>query len=179
VTPADRPISVLLVCTANICRSAFAERLARHHLGDDASVVVTSAGTHGWDEHPVEDLMAAELDRRGVAAEGFSSRPLTMAMVDAADLVLTMDSRHRQFILDDRPEAVWRVFTLGQFARVVADLPADLHGRDLLAGLRGVHKPATPDDDVPDPYRRGPDAAAEAASRIDDLIGQALPRLRH
>jgi predicted transglutaminase-like cysteine proteinase len=61
-------------------------------------------------------------------ADGFASRPLTMTMVDNADLVLTMEAAQGRYILDDRPAAVWRVFTLGQFARIVAELPDDLHG---------------------------------------------------
>jgi hypothetical protein len=51
-----------------------------------------------------------------------------MTMVDNADLVLTMEAAQGRYILDDRPAAVWRVFTLGQFARIVAELPDDLHG---------------------------------------------------
>lgn len=39
-------IRVLFVCTANICRSAYAEVMARHLLGDDPSVEVSSAGVH-------------------------------------------------------------------------------------------------------------------------------------
>lgn len=34
------------MCTANICRSAYAEVMARHLLGDDPSVEVSSAGVH-------------------------------------------------------------------------------------------------------------------------------------
>lgn len=34
-------IRVLFVCTANICRSAYAEVMARHPLGDDPSVEVS------------------------------------------------------------------------------------------------------------------------------------------
>lgn len=171
------PLTVLFVCTANICRSAFAQQAARHLAGDHPGLRLVSAGTHGWTDHPVEDTLAAELTRRGIAADGFASRPLTMAMVDEADLVLTMSRQHRQFILDDRPGAVWRVYTLGQFARTIAGVPDDLTGRDLLAACRGAHKPATAEDDVADPYRQGPEAAATAADHIERLLRQIVPRL--
>ncbi|HET8717507.1 MAG TPA: hypothetical protein VFM50_07115, partial [Nocardioidaceae bacterium] len=148
VPEAAPPLRVLFVCTANICRSAYAEQLARHLLdqsvgrdggADDTandSVAFTSAGTHGWTDHPVEAAMATELSRRGVSADGFASRPMTMRMVDEADLVLTAARSHRQFILDDRPAAVWRTFTVGQFARIVDELPEELTGRELIAGCR-------------------------------------------
>jgi protein-tyrosine-phosphatase len=171
------PLSVLFVCTANICRSAFAEQMARQLLGDDASVLVSSAGTHGWVDHSVDEPMAEELRTRGVEPDGFASRPLTMRMVDQSDLVLTAGMAHRQFILDDRPEAVWRLFTLGQFVRILQDVPADLHGRELLAACRRAHKPAVTEDDVPDPFGQGPEAADRAAARIEGLLTQILPRL--
>lgn len=168
---------MLFVCTANICRSAFAQQLAQHLLGDDTSIRVASAGTHGWVDHPVDEPMAAELEARGATADGFASRALSMSMVDRADLVLTAAMSHRQFILDDRPTAVWRTFTLGQFARILPDVPAEARGRQVLAACRAVHRPATARDDVADPFRRGPEAAAVAAKHIDAMLRQILPRL--
>jgi sulfate adenylyltransferase len=173
----DRPLSLLFVCTANICRSAFAEQMTRHLVADDPSVQVMSAGTHGWVDQPVNPPLANELTTRGIVADGFASRTLTMQMVDEADLVLTAAMSHRQFILDDRPEAVWRVYTIGQFARTIADLPDDLRGFDLLRACRKTHKPATREDDVVDPYERGPEAAATAAAHIERLLNEIIPRL--
>ena len=49
--------SVLYVCTANICRSAYAHVLTGHH--DVPGLAVSSAGTHGWVDHPMDDAMAA------------------------------------------------------------------------------------------------------------------------
>jgi sulfate adenylyltransferase len=172
-----KPLEVLFVCTANICRSAFAEHLARHLVADDPSVRVRSAGTHGWVDQPVNPPLANELTSRGIESGAFASRALTMRMVDDADLVLTAAMSHRQFILDDRPEKVWRVYTLGQFARTIEDLPDDLRGFDLLKACRTTHKPATPEDDVVDPYQRGDEAAAAAAEHIERLLRQIMPRL--
>ncbi|HET6624921.1 MAG TPA: hypothetical protein VFG63_00895 [Nocardioidaceae bacterium] len=175
--PPTGPLKLLFVCTANICRSAFAEQLARRLAQDDPSVQVMSAGTHGWVDEPVNAPLAAELVSRGIDPDGFASRRLTMQMVDEADLVLTAARSHRQFILDDRPGAVWRVYTISQFARTIADLPEELHGFELLAACRKAHKPATPEDDVVDPYNRGPEAAAAAAQHLERLLTQIIPRL--
>ncbi len=171
------PISVLFVCTANICRSAYAEVMARHLLRDDESVEVSSAGIHGFVDHPVEDEMAAQLAGRGVDGGEFRSRRLTMRMVDEADLVLTAELSHRSFILDDRPAAFRKLFTLGQFDAVLGGLGEDLAGRDLLSAAGSGLKPARAEDDVPDPYRRGPAAAAAAADHLDRLLVPALHRL--
>lgn len=171
------PIRLLFVCTANICRSAFAEVLARHLLGGSAAVQVGSAGTHGWRDHPMDEEMAATLTARGVDPSGYRSRRLTMRMVEESDLVLTAEVAHRAFILDDRPGVFRRLFTLGQFDRTLDDVPDEVRGRDLLSAAARTLRPAAVEDDVADPYRRGPEAAESAARQIEGLLARFLPRL--
>lgn len=170
---------VLFVCTANICRSSYAELVTRDRLAalGAEGVEVVSAGTHGWRDHPMDPVMAAEVERRGIDPSAFRSRPLTRAVVDEADLVLTAESRHRTFVLQERPVAVRRTFSLGQFASALDDVPADVAGQDLLAAVRRARATARAGDDVADPFGRGPEAAAEAAEHLDRLLGRVLPRL--
>ncbi|MGN6574696.1 MAG: hypothetical protein ACTHKG_03325 [Nocardioides sp.] len=180
---AEGALRVVFVCTANICRSAYAELMAGHLLDGDPTVVVSSAGTHGFRDHAMDPPMADQLRARGVDPEAFRSRPLTMRMVEQADLVLTAESVHRQFILDDRPEVFRRVFTLGQFARTLDSVADDgdlrgVRGLDLFGSLRGRYRPAEAADDLADPFRRGELAAAAAATRLDDLLRVVVPRLR-
>ncbi|NPC97286.1 adenylyl-sulfate kinase [Nocardioides sp. zg-DK7169] len=178
-TPAaDEPLKVLFVCTANICRSAFMERLARHLAGPDAAVTFASAGTHGFAAHAMDDVMATTLAPRGVEGhESFRSRPLTRELLDEADLVLTAEAAHRAFILDDHPGLFRKVFTLGQFDEAVRAAGSELTGRDLLAVVAERRGTASPDLDVADPYRRGPDAAETAAAAIEAHLRHILPAL--
>ena len=171
------PLRVLFVCTANICRSPFMELTARHLAGPDAHVVFTSAGTHGFREHPMDAVMAATLEPRGVTSEGFLSRPLTSAMINDADLVLTAEATHRTFILDDHPSAFRKIFTLGQFAEVVGQLPGAVTGRAVLEVAGHRRGGATARLDVGDPYGRGPEAAETSAKRIDALLRVVVPAL--
>lgn len=170
-------LSVLFVCTANICRSVFAQLLASHMTGGRDGLDLRSAGTHGWIDQPMDEVMADQLVARGGDPTGFRSRRLTMDMIDGADLVLTAEVAHRSFILGDRPAAFRRMFTLGQFDHILDDLPADLSGRDLLAASKKALQPANRDDDVPDPYRGGVPAAGAAAVHIEELLGRIMPRL--
>ena len=169
----------LFVCTANICRSAYAEVLTAQLLGrlPATGLVVTSAGTHGAHGNPMDPAMVVEAERRGVDPAGFVSRPLTRTVIDEADLVLTAEASHRTFVLQERPVAVSRTFSLGQFASALADVPAEAEGKDLLRAVRRARATARPDEDVADPYRRGPEAAAAAAEHLDGLLDQILPRL--
>ena len=164
---------VLFVCTANICRSAYAEVLARHL---DPEHEFTSAGVHGWAAAPMDEHMAAEVVRRGADPASFRSRALTAAMVDEADLVLTAETRHRRFVLEERPSAIRKAFTFGQFERGLAaadsvDLEVDL------ATVRAKAATSTAADDVPDPYGLGPRAAADAADVLERRLGLILPAL--
>ena len=117
------PFRILFVCTANICRSPFLELYARSRLGSPA-VAFSSAGTHGFVDHPISDEMGAEARMNwGLEADRFRSRLLTADLLDEADLVLTAEQRHRQYILDDHPDAFRKVLTLGQAARRGAPRP--------------------------------------------------------
>ncbi|KQW48551.1 adenylylsulfate kinase [Nocardioides sp. Root1257] len=170
---AAAPLNVLFVCTANICRSPYMELFARQVAGPDAQVTFSSAGTHGFRDSAMDTEMAQLLDADD--RDAFRSRPLTAALLRDADLVLTAEHTHRQFILDDHPGAFRKVFTLGQFAE--AARATDLAGRDLLDHAGEHRGPADPALDVPDPYRRGPEAAQACANQLQDLLRAVVPAL--
>jgi sulfate adenylyltransferase len=149
------------------------ELVARQVAGPDTEITFASAGTHGFRDSAMDTEMAALLD--AVDRESFRSRPLTPALLRNADLVLTAEHTHRQFILDDHPADFRKVFTLGQFAE--AARATDLRGRDLVT-YAGEHRgPADPALDVPDPYRRGPEAARACATQLQELLRVVVPAL--
>ncbi len=167
---------MLFVCTANICRSATLEALARRALPEGGDVVFTSAGTHGYVDSPLNEVMAGALPT-DVDVSAFRSRPLTSRLLEEADLVLTAEAAHRAFILDDQPHLFRKVFTLGQFAAAVERAPEGLSREELLAQVGEDRGAADPALDLPDPYGRGPEAAAACVARIDELLRIVLPAL--
>jgi sulfate adenylyltransferase len=174
----DEPIRVLFVCTANICRSPYLELRARQLLGPDSGVEVSSAGTRGFDAAPVSDTMEAEFARFGTDTTAFRSRLATTELVDQADLVLTAEADHRTRLLEDRPLAFRKIFTLGQFVASAQAADPALRGRDLIAALATRRVPASPDHDIADPYRRGPEEAARAARTMEAMLEVVVERLR-
>ncbi len=136
----SEPLRVLFVCTANICRSPAMELIARDMAGD-ADIVFISSGTHARNRNRMSRDMAATLPVG--AAVDFRSQHLTAELLTSADLVLTAEQVHRQHILDDFPQLHRQVFTLGQFAAAVAEIP-DGTGRELVAAAGQRRTPSAP-----------------------------------
>jgi sulfate adenylyltransferase len=175
---ADPPLRVLFVCTANICRSPYLELRARQLFGPGSGVEVSSAGTHGFDAERVSDSMEAEFTRHGTETSAFRSRLVTGDLIDEADVVLTAEAAHRARLLEERPAAFRKIFTLGQFVASARQADPSLRGRELLAALATRRVPASADHDIADPYRRGPEAAARASAAMEALLETVVDRLR-
>ena len=188
---APTPGRVLTVCTGNICRSPFLERVLQAELDRSwgrGAIEVASAGTGALAGHPMEHQARALLEEQGYAADGFVARDLTTAMVADADLVLTATRAHRGKVMALHPRAVRYTFTFREFAHLASGLTDDelaggtlagtgdgwLSARDhlarvvsLAAGQRGVGAPlAEADADVVDPYRRPAQVFQEMTGQI-------------
>lgn len=174
-------VNVLFVCTANICRSPYMELAGRAMLRPGAGVHLSSAGTLGFVDKPMDPTMATAFEHSPEVTEehiaAFRSRRLTAAHLDEADLVLTAESEHRQFILTEFPAAFRKVFSLGQFAAGVQRVDSTLSGLDLVKTVASTSGVAQVRADIADPYRRGRRAAAEAAAQIDELLVTVIPAL--
>ncbi|GAB3816153.1 hypothetical protein GCM10028820_14930 [Tessaracoccus terricola] len=169
----SRPYQVLFVCTANICRSAYADVVAR--AAGVPGVEFSSAGTRALVDRAIDPPMAANV-RAGEAA-AHSARQLTRDLVADADLILTMGADHRRYILDEWPTLGRKAFVIGHVARELAQLPEHV----TLAGLTEhlwQHRSSNPDDEVADPYRRGDAAALAAATSIDGYLESITAGLR-
>ena len=127
------------------------------------------AGLEGW---PMDEGMAAELEVRGASAAGFVASQVSGAVLRPADLVLTLETVHRAWILEEWPALVRRTLLLGQAGRLAPDLAG--HDDVLIAALKAHSGAAQPADAVADPYRRGPAAAARAASEIERALRAIL-----
>jgi protein-tyrosine-phosphatase len=139
-------------------------------------VEFSSAGTHGWEDSPMDADVAAVL-AEGIEHADFRSRPVTRELLAEADLVLTAESAQRTYLLEDHPALFRKIFTLGQAAEAISRLEPGLSPREVLDRLGSARGNADPALDVPDPYRRGPEAAAAAGEQITRLLQAVLPAL--
>ncbi len=125
----DAPMRILVVCTANVCRSPVAERLLTRHL--DAAghrTAVTSAGLIGGrlDVHPFT-IDAARVG--GIDLTDHRSRLLTRELLaaDGADLVICMAREHLTHTVALDPTVWSRTFTLKDLVRRASSAPPAVH----------------------------------------------------
>jgi protein-tyrosine-phosphatase len=109
--------AILVVCTANICRSPMAEALlTRAAERRRATARVISAGVRGLDGAPASDGSVAAMARMGLDISAHRSRPCTPDLLEQADLVVTMEARHVVDLVAMVPDVLGRTFPLGELA---------------------------------------------------------------
>lgn len=157
-----------------------AEAMTRYALGP-GDITTGSAGVRGIDGSPIAPGSASALDRLGIPHAGHQGRMLTEALVDSADLILTMEAAHRDLIVSHQPAASGRTFTLREFARLVDGqaAPAGLglaeQRRLAVAGAATGRTSCPPSlDDVPDPYGGPLDGYHTCAALLQAELAVAL-----
>ena len=119
--------SVLLVCTANICRSPMAEGVLRMGLKEAKleHIHVYSAGTLNWKNCPASEpaiQVCADID---VDITAHRNSPLTQKKIKNSDLILVMGKRHLAEIDKRFPQAKNKTFLLGIFDIINSELEID------------------------------------------------------
>jgi protein-tyrosine phosphatase len=171
---AGAPFEVLVLCTANICRSPIAEAALRaalqRRLGDDAPAV-TSAGTHGWEGWGATTEAIRAARELGVAIDAHLARALHDRMVDEADLVVTMAAEHRDAIMLARPEATAKTFTIKELVRLLETSRPSGSIAERAAAAAAARNGSAPADieDVRDPLGDPIDGYREVAAEIHRL----------
>ncbi|WP_408004725.1 low molecular weight protein-tyrosine-phosphatase [Pseudonocardia lacus] len=144
-------LSIVFVCTGNICRSPIAEKVFVHELeraGLADRVRVSSAGTTGWHVgSPADDRATALLLAQGYAGE--HAARLIDAEQLGADLLVALDHEHRRTLQSMVPEP------------------------ERVRLLRSFDPDAPPGAEVPDPYYAD-EAAFEA---VLAMVRAAVPGL--
>jgi low molecular weight protein-tyrosine phosphatase len=153
-------VSVLFVCTGNICRSPTAEAIFRKLAADagmSESVVADSAGTHGYHVgDPPDPRAQGAAAGRGYDLSGLRARRVDRSDFRSFDLIVAMDRGH--------------FTTLSRLAE-----PETAHKLKLMMSYSRAFK----EKDVPDPYYGGPqdfeqvlDMLEDAARGLLDFLGK-------
>lgn len=150
----ERRRQVLFVCTGNTCRSPLAAAVAQAWLDRQGiAAVAVSAGIGAEDDAPASAGAREVAREAGLDLETHRAQLLTRPQVLAADLVLTMGSRHRDFIGVLAPEAGSRVHPLRDYASGGGDTR-----------------------DIEDPFGGGRTVYRQTLRELQPLVERALQR---
>ena len=102
---------VLIVCTANVCRSPVAQVLLASRM---PGVAVASAGLQASAGRGADEFAVQLMARRGLDLSAHAATPLTAQQVRDVALILTMTREQRTTLIASWPDAHGKVHRLGE-----------------------------------------------------------------
>lgn len=118
---------ILFVCTGNTCRSPMAEVMFNGHT-PNREWEAASAGIATWDGMMATPLAFDEMEARGLSLGHHRSRQINEAMLDAADLVLTMTSKQKEELVGSYPDYAGKVYVLAEYVGLPGEEVLDPYG---------------------------------------------------
>ena len=153
-----KQVSILFVCTGNICRSPTAEAIFRKLAADagmSEAILAESAGTHGYHiGEPPDPRAQGAAALRGYDLSRLRARRVDRSDFQRFDLIIAMDRGH--FAM------------LSGMAQ-----PSTAHKLRLMMSYASAFQ----DKDVPDPYYGGPQDFERALDMLEDAARGLLESL--
>ncbi len=181
IEPMREPFRILVVCTANVCRSPTAAHFIAAAAADAG--VAAEIGSSGFlfDGNPASAEVLTVMAERDADLSGHRSRITTEEMVGGADLVVAMERRHARDLTLLAPGASRRIHTLGGVVEALERLsPTGEPGSRLALiteGRLATDLLGEGDDEVADPYGRSRRVNRQTADRLDDLSRRLISGL--
>ncbi|NLG17773.1 MAG: hypothetical protein GX556_10620 [Fibrobacter sp.] len=108
-------VSIVVVCTGNMCRSAMAEGILKKRLSDlgRKDILISSMGIHGQDGNRAVDEVVKACSDNEIDISAHRSRALVAGELKESDLIFVMEPVQKEFISIFFPQVVDRLFLLG------------------------------------------------------------------
>lgn len=171
---------VLVLCTANVCRSPMAAALLTRRLGGlGVALPVSSAGTLGGGCPALPEVVSV-MGGYGLDLSSHRSRAVRAADLAGASLVLGMTRENIRHAVVTVPDAWPRAFTVKELIRRGEQIGPRAEPEPLAQWLSRVHAGRermsllgdAAEDDVADPAGGPPHAFAETAALLDRLVNR-------
>jgi len=123
--------SILIVCTANICRSPIAEAILKQLVADrpDADQwYIESAGTWANYGSPAAELSQFVVQRMGLDISTHQSQPVTLELMQQSDLILTMEDQQKEGLALQFKAYADRIFMISEMIGRVDNIPDPIGG---------------------------------------------------
>jgi protein-tyrosine-phosphatase len=123
--------SILIVCTANICRSPMAEAMLKQLVAERTDADrwhIESAGTWASYGHPAADLSQQVMKEMGLDITNHQSKPVTEELLHRFDLILTMEENQKEALTIQFKAYADRIFLLSEMVDLVRSIPDPIGG---------------------------------------------------
>ncbi|NJD60077.1 MAG: low molecular weight protein arginine phosphatase [Anaerolineae bacterium] len=123
--------AILIVCTANVCRSPMAEAILKKILANQPDADqwhVESAGTWATDGREPAFLSKYVMEKMGMDISEHRSQSITLRMLEKFDLLLTMEEDHKRWLADQYRDYADRTYMLSEMVGQVADISDPING---------------------------------------------------
>lgn len=139
------PVHLLIVCTANQCRSPLGEVIARDALTVRRGAgTVVSAGTQADVGSPATPPTVDAARRRHLDLRGHTSRPVHGELVRWADLTIGMTTHHVLDLVTNHRSTFETTFTLVELARLAGAADPRRADEDLTGWLARISAERSP-----------------------------------
>lgn len=144
---------ILIVCTANICRSPVGEALLRQKLQGQGlpNWQVSSAGTWAMDGRRAAEFSQKLMAERGLDITMHRSRNITADTLTGVDLVLCMEAGHAEALRAEFPALAHKIFMI-----------TEMRGRKY---------------SVNDPYGGPLETYQQMVQELDEILTLGLPHI--
>lgn len=184
-TPTIPSIKILLVCTANQCRSPMAEGLLRAQLA--AAGIGAQVGSAGLlpGGSPAQPEAVAVMAERGIDITRHVSCQLTPEIARSANLVLGMARQHVREACVGYGALLQRAFTLKELVRRGEDVGPRRVDETLYTWLGRAGSGRRPNDlvgdseldDIADPIGKSRAFYEQTAEELDELLRRFVDRV--
>ncbi len=148
---------VLVLCTANVCRSPMVAGLLRARFarnGLNRTIEVGSAGIYPLTGEPADSVVVELMKERGIDISAHRSTGFTARDLADVDWILVTEEQHRQAVFHRAPQHLYKVWLLTEIVRGTGD--------------------------IDDPYGEGRPAYVKVLDQVESILEEGWPTvLRH
>jgi protein-tyrosine-phosphatase len=156
--------SLLFICKGNICRSPFAEYMAKSIIAKESSISrpceVFSAGIHVEEPKKPPSEAIASAKRFGIELQGHKSRPINYDLLESYDMIVAMETWQYKYLRKLFLEFENKIYLLPLFF---------FESNPYLDGYRKYN--------IQDPYGRNIEEFNECFGKIEKYISMLFSKI--
>ena len=104
--------NILIVCTANICRSAIAEQIMRYYC---PKLTIKSAGIQALVGQGIDPPLLQLAQQQHIFCDTHQATQVTRELLHETQIILIMEQYHHDFLISHYPHVLSKLFYFGKW----------------------------------------------------------------